>query len=166
MKVTLLFILFLLPTVAICQTTDTIAPQFVNCTYFYFDEVNSEYNDTNLIKVPIEELTLIPPPSKTLVSYIHDYTIEKDSLGRVCKLIENNFNDNTTEETTYIYDSDNRLIREDILIDNRFSGQSNYSYRKEQIHYSYLPNGKVKEKTRILIGSPANFLMQKWTFSY
>ena len=165
MKTVITFLLFFIPVMAICQG-ELSAGKMINCSYIYFDEVNSKYSDTIHMTVRIEELTQFPPPSKTIVNYIEDYETKKDSLGRVYKLIRTNHNDGTTEETTYIYDSENRVIREDITSDNRFSGRETYLYLNEQVNYTYL-DGKVVEKIRsTLSGATNQFVTEKWIFSY
>jgi hypothetical protein len=114
-------------------------------------------------------MTQVPPISETLVNYLTDYDLESDSSGRVTKMIRSHYLEQTTETTTYIYDTQNRLIREDIVFFSNIDTEEQLSrvYRKERVDFYYDEIGRRVKKVRtVLKGSEAEFVLEDCTYIY
>ena len=137
----------------------------INCDCTSYSEIDPKYTWNQKYSVLPEEVTQVPALSETWVNYLSDYDLEKDSLGRVSKMIRTNHNDNTTEITNYIYDTQNRLVREDI---HEESNTEQYQiYRKERIDFYYDENGRRVKKIRTVLGdSRSEFVTEECTYFY
>lgn len=152
-----------LPVSGFCQ--DSSADSIVcNCTEY--SEGNDSKAYTTQFNVSLEELNTIPPLSETWVNYLSDYELEKDTSGRVSKLIRTT-QFQGVEEITYIYDMNNRLIEETIHFDNRNSGEDHFYYRDEKIYYTYNDLGRRVKKTRKLIdGLNIERVLEECSYTY
>lgn len=145
--------------------TDTLIAK-ITCNCTSYSEIG-----TNTWKrsypVSLQELTQVPPVSELRVNYVTDYDLEKDSLGRTSKMIRHNYYDKTEEEIIYSYDAQNRLVREDVHIDNGISGESTYLYREERVYFEYDQHGRRTSKVRKVIDGPSNEItIEECTYIY
>ena len=138
----------------------------ISCTCISYNEANPALTHSSTFNVSPEEIASVPPLSETWVNYLSDYHLEEDSLGRVSKLIRTDHMDKSTQETTYIYDSSNRLIREFIHYENAVS-ESNFIYREEQILIEYDSNDRRIRKVHKVIYRPnQELVLEECTYSY
>lgn len=135
----------------------------ISCTCIYYDEITH----SSTFSVSSEEVTLVPSPSETWVTDVSKYKLEKDSLGRVSKLIRSDHTDNPRkEEITYVYDSANKLIREDISIVYSFKNSKSL-LNNEQIVFQYDDKGRRTKKVHKLIFAPGDeVVLSECTYSY
>lgn len=141
----------------------------ITCRCTISSESDPKYNNQYEYETLPEEMTQVPPISETLVNYLTDYDLESDSSGRVTKMIRSHYLEQTTETTTYIYDTQNRLIREDIVFFSNIDTEEQLSrvYRKEQVDFYYDEIGRrVKKVRKVLKGSGAEFVLEDCTYIY
>ena len=141
----------------------------ITCRCTISSERDPKYNNQYEYETLPEEMTQVPPISETLVNYLTDYDLESDSSGRVTKMIRSHYLEQTTETTTYIYDTQNRLIREDIVFFSNIDTEEQLSrvYRKEQVDFYYDEIGRrVKKVRKVLKGSGAEFVLEDCTYIY
>lgn len=154
--------LVFLPVSGFCQnfSADSVVCDCIE----YSDWADSQAN-TRKFTVSLEELNAVPPQSETRVNYLSDYELEKDSAGRVSKLIRTSQLEGT-KEITYFYDSNNRLIQENIHFDNRHSEDKSFFYRDERIDYTYDDFGRRLTKTTKVINGNYDSLIEKCHYIY
>jgi hypothetical protein len=160
MKV-LFHFLFMFP-VTFGMTQENIS---CDCTISY-NGMNPGKGNHYTFTVSKEELTEVPPPSETYVNYITDYELEKDSLGRVSKMIRTDHSGGTIEERNYIYDQNNRLIREKVYFKHPAWNNSSL-YKEEQIDFTYDENGKrIRKVTKVTYIAKEEVTLEECTYSY
>ena len=136
-----------------------------DCTISH-NEMNPGRGNHYTFTVPKEELTEVPPPSETYVSYVSDYELEKDSLGRVSKMIRTDHSVGTIQERNYIYDQNNRLIREKVYFKHP-AWKNSSVYKEEQIDFTYDENGKrIRKVTKVTYIAREEVTVEECTYSY
>lgn len=146
----------------------------IKCVCTIYNERDTTRQFENIFNVSIEELTQVPPLSETFVDYMTNYHLEEDSSGKVTKMIRTNYYNNTTQEITYICDSNNRLICEDIffytseiLEEHSMKSGKPLSYRREKIVFTYDTQGRRIGKVRLVIYDAGNeFVLEDCFYSY
>lgn len=153
----------LLPVSGFCQ--DFSAESIVcSCTEYFDGNESKAY--TTKFNVSLEELNTIPPLSETWVNYMSNYELEKDTSGRVSKL-KRTTQFQGTEEITYIYDTNNRLIEENIHFDNSGSSEDHFYYRDEKIYYTYDDLGRrVKKVRKVIEGLNIERVIEECDYTY
>ena len=138
------------------------------CDCTYYNETNPEAKRNNKHAVLPEEFTQVPPISETMVNYTTDYDLEKDSLGRVSKMIRHYYNDHTIKVTLYIYDAQNRLIREDIYMENAIASERQTTKLIiERVDFYYDSDGRRIRKVRSAPkGDSPGFVLEECFYSY
>ncbi len=143
-------------------------PVKVTCNCTRYSEADSNYRNKNSHEVLPEELTQVPPISETMVNYLTNYDLEKDSLGRVSKMIRTHYYEKITEITNYVYDAKNRLIREDIYMESAIASEiQTTKLITERVDFYYDDDGRRVRRVRsVPKGDSPGFVLEECFYSY
>lgn len=160
MKYFLQFLLFIASTSAYCQET---AQPSVECNCISFDEINPMWNDTvSNSPITLEAINDVEFYVNSFDKKVYEVDIQRNETGKIQRSEITDKANSATETTTYTYDANNKLIKAAVSGISNGVGGGSYSYRQEEITYSYNARGFPIEKFRKLIVNEKEQTVLEW----
>lgn len=122
-------------------------------------------NDTITKSIHLKSIIDVTDRLSAFNDSIYEVKTQRDSSHRIVKSVILHVESGHAIERTYGYDSLNLLCKEEIVTDNRYSGEANYVYYLERIDYFYDKNGILTSWNRWDLSNAESVLIEKCVFN-